>query len=401
LIFLPQLFFSCEDPVQQEKMFRKLISPHVNQTQYPSSATLPSKIKAKPSSFSSAAALLPTSTKVSLTDYIKGSRMMAAGKGKRRSSSPVVSPDFHWSSTVEDSGDIDEDSGHFESRHRSLAKPETSTTSSSTIIFTTMFVLCLLFSSVDNDLFPTFISDIAEEIIYPERFLTPRSSFRFFKVPHFAMIAILTYVLVTFMYSVVSTISHSSIVSSLSMSLMKIFSLPKERLIHSHRAWLPLRLHSSELANSSVSDEDTVSTDGGKSSNKSSVNKISDEGDGNSQICSDCGLPLEMHEDDFWGGKTEEEREEESEIEMKDFARLKDTMTDDDIDEKKTISTMKRTRANIASLASHHFPSKFNNPNFGDDERDGLDNDNDTNRSSSVPSLRRSSRMHHSPERFE
>jgi hypothetical protein len=386
-------------------MFRKLISPHVIQTQYPSSSTLPSKIKAKPTSSSSSSALLPTSTKVSLTDYIKGSRMMAAGKGKRRSSSPVVSPDLHWSSTVEDSGDIDEDSGHFESRHRSLAKPETtssSTTSSSTIIVTTIFVLCLLFSSVDNDLFPTFISNSAEEIIYPERFLTPRSSFRFFKVPYFAMIAILTYVLVTFMYSVVPTISHSSIVSSLSMSLMKIFSLPKERLIHSHRARLPLRRLSSELTNSSVSDEDTVSTDGGKSSNESSVNKISDEGDGNSQICSDCGLPLEMHEDDFWGGKTEEEKEEEeSEREMKDFASLKDTVTDDDIDEKKTISTMKKTRANIASLASHHFPSKFNNPNFGDDERDGLDNDNDTNRSSSVPSLRRSSRMHHSPERFE
>ncbi len=330
---------------------------------------------------------------VSLTDFIRGSK-----KAKGRRSGSPTSSDLNWASSGRgkkknalESDDNDGDTcssiddkidrgvvqrQRFSSKSSSPAS--SSSTSTQAHLLSTIVFLILLFSSVDNDLIPVFLSSLAEHIIFPERFMTPRSSFRFFKLPFFGFIAAVSYLLITLFFSVISKVYHSRLASNISKSFSKMLKQPRQE--REERKTTTARPHSSALT--------------------SNNNFIEEESD---SICSDCGRPWSMHED--WGGKVVSDKDSnatETETDHDDDNHNNDD--DDDDDDVKFTRETKKTKLTTKKAASKLISDDDDNINLENDNNDDEDEDGDDERddlSSSVPSVRRSSRAHTSPARFE
>lgn len=340
---------------------------------------------------------------VSLTDFIRDSK-----KAKGRRSGSPSSPDLNWASSERgkrmnlDSDSDDDNCSSIDDkidrgvvqRKRSSSKSSSSSLSSSTStqahLLSTIVFLILLFSSVDNDLLPASLSSFAEHIIYPERFMTPRSSFRFFKLPHFGFIAVVSYLLITLIFSVISTLYQSRLASTISKSISKLFVRPRQQV--DERRTTAARPHSSALTSNNFIEEESDS------------------------ICSDCGRPWSMHED--WGGKLVSDKDSNATETETDHDDDDNNNDDDDDDLELTRESKKKTKLTTkkaASFPSSHFASKASKLMISDDDEKviNLENDDDDDEnedgdderdddlSSSVPSIRRSSRAHTSPARFE
>jgi len=234
-------------------------------------------------------------------------------------------------------------------------------------------------------LIPVFLSSLAEHIIFPERFMTPRSSFRFFKLPFFAFIAAVSYLLITLFFSVISKVYHSRFASTISRSFSKMLKQPSQE--REERKTTTARPHSSALT--------------------SNNNFIEEESD---SICYDCGRPWSMHDDG--GGEVVSDKDSNAtEIET-DHDDDNHNNDDDNDDDDLQFTRETKTKKAAASFPSSHLTSRASKLISDDDDNINLENDSDVyededgdderdDLSSSVPSVRRSSRAHTSPARFE